>query len=63
VSEQRVWVLHALLSEKSSLEISILGHTDRCLMLIQCEFGVYTQSYVFLSYVTNPNVDASFNFS
>jgi hypothetical protein len=35
VLEQSVCVLHAYLSEKTSLEISIRGHTDRRLMLIQ----------------------------
>jgi len=56
VFEQSVWVLRAYLSEKSSLEFSIRGHTDRHLMLTQCEFSVYTQFYVLLKYVTNPNV-------
>ena len=54
--EQIVWILRAYLSEKSSLEISIRDHTDTPLMLTQREFSVYTQCYVLLKYVTNPNV-------
>jgi len=56
VFEQIVWILRAYLSEKSSLEISIRDHTDTPLMLTQREFSVYTQCYVLLKYVTNPNV-------
>ena len=56
VAEKSVWVLHSYLSENSNFDISIRGHINRLLTLIQFEFSIDTQCYVLLKYVTNPNV-------
>ena len=56
MAEKSVWVLHSYLSENSNFDISIRGHINRLLTLIQFEFSIDTQCYVLLKYVTNPNV-------